>query len=169
MPSTKKLLLLLCLITTFACENRVKNSQTTRPIPQRKYDQAQEFSYTVWSIKNDSLRKKFKASYSTSALATIAALNRQDLQALRATDSLVVPNRIDSDFLAYSAFPFTLSSLFDVPKIAIFSYRIQAYGLYEYGELIKWGPASLGSKANQTPRGLFFLQLERERSGKHRR
>ena len=55
-----------------------------------------------------------------------------------------------------------LETLKDVKKMVFFSYPIQAYALYENGELIKWGPTSMGKKSAQTKRGLMFANWKKE-------
>ncbi len=163
MKTLKYSLLLFCsFLVLFSCQNFNNENSTEHPVPKRKYSKAQHFSYTKWSLKNDSVRKIFKSKFSGSELTTLVALNRIDKNTLHKADTLIVPDKFDDDFLAYSPYPYTIENLFDVPKIAIFSYPIQAYGLYEYGELVKWGPTSLGSKAHQTPTGLFFTNWKGE-------
>ncbi len=163
MKALKYSFLLFCsLLVWFSCQNANNESSTKHPIPKRKYSKAQHFSYTKWSLKNDSVRKVFKSKFSGSDLTTLVALNRIDKNTLHKADTLIVPDKFDDDFLAYSPFPYTIENLFDIPKTAVFSYPIQAYGLYEYGELVKWGPTSLGSKAHQTPTGLFFTNWKGE-------
>ncbi|MFN3756690.1 MAG: L,D-transpeptidase [Flavobacterium sp.] len=158
-----KLSLVVLLSTVaFSCQNTTKTDDTTHPVPTRKYDRPQDFTYSIWSLKNDSVRKSFKAKFSSSEITTIVSLNRIDKNTLQRADSLIIPTTFDDDFLAYSPFPYTLKNLFEVPKTVIFSYPIQAYGLYEYGELVKWGPTSLGSKAHKTPTGLFFTNWKGE-------
>lgn len=160
----KHTLLLLAFALLVSCQNSKENDkdEVERPKPTRKYDKPQDFTYTIWSLKNDSVRKVFKSKFSSSEITTIVSLNRIDKNTLQRADTLIIPNKFDDDFLAYSAFPYTIKKLNDVPKIAIFSYPIQAYGLYEYGELVKWGPSSLGSKAHKTPTGLFFTNWKGE-------
>lgn len=163
MKTLKYSLLLCCsFLVLFSCQNSNTENNTDHPVPKRKYSKAQHFSYTKWSLKNDSVRKVFKSKFSGNELTTLVALNRIDKNTLHKADTLIVPDKFDDDFLAYSPYPYTIENLFDVPKIAIFSYPIQAYGLYEYGELVKWGPTSLGSKAHQTPTGLFFTNWKGE-------
>ena len=41
----------------------------------------------------------------------------------------------------------------------MFSYAIHAYALYENGNLIKWGPTSMGKK-QRLPNGAHLYQLE---------
>jgi hypothetical protein len=46
---------------------------------------------------------------------------------------------MEKDFNAYSPFPRNISLAKDIHKLALFSYPIHAYALYENGNLIKWG------------------------------
>jgi hypothetical protein len=46
-------------------------------------------------------------------------------------------------------------------KFVFFSYPIQAFGVYEYGNLIKWGPTSMGKKITYK-KGINVRQLEKE-------
>ncbi|HRE78706.1 MAG TPA: L,D-transpeptidase [Flavobacterium sp.] len=162
MTHFKQLIFLFIFAVAISCQESKEKATTERPKPTRKYDKPQDFTYTIWSLKNDSVRKVFKSKFSSSEITTIVSLNRIDKNTLQKADTLIIPNKFDDDFLAYSAFPYTIKKLNDVPKIAIFSYPIQAYGLYEYGELVKWGPTSLGSKAHKTPTGLFFTNWKGE-------
>lgn len=113
--------------------------------------------YSAWPMKgNDSLRKVFLNTYKGEELHNILALNRLDRKNMGQADTLIVPNKLESNFLAYSPFPEYVEAMSSIPKIAFFSYPIQAYALYENGKLVKWGPTSMGSKAHQTTRGLHF-------------
>lgn len=113
--------------------------------------------YSAWPMKgNDSLRKVFLNTYKGEELHSILALNRLDRKNMGQADTLIVPNKLESNFLAYSPFPEYVEAMSSIPKIAFFSYPIQAYALYENGKLVKWGPTSMGSKAHQTTRGLHF-------------
>ncbi|RRJ89083.1 murein L,D-transpeptidase [Paenimyroides tangerinum] len=113
--------------------------------------------YDYWPLKkSDSLSKKFFKTYSKDEIYTIAALNRVDVANLKGRDTIIVPKVIKEDFLDYSPFPYQMEILTDVPKFIVFSYPIQAFAVYENGNLIKWGPTNMGKKATQTPRGLFF-------------
>jgi hypothetical protein len=92
----------------------------------------------------------------TSGLSIILALNRIDLSHLRRIDTLVVPDTLFSDARAYSPFPLTLPILKPVHKLIFYSYRIQAFAAYENGNLVRWGPVSMGKESTPTPTGLFF-------------
>lgn len=167
MKRLKKVLILSCGVLLFACKDGKatganQNVGENKKV-ERKYKKAQDFTYTKWSIKdNDSLRRLFKEKFSSQELDIIVALNRVDKSTFHTQDTLVVPDKFDDDFLAYAPFPYTLEEAKEIKKLAVFSYPIQAYGLYENGELIKWGPTSLGSKEHLTPEGLYFTNWKGE-------
>ena len=163
----KKILIssLLLAISFYSCKDTTEKRQETslEKKMERKYDKAQDYTYSNWVLKSsDSVRKIFKEKFTSKELTTIVALNRVDKNTFVNVDTLLIPDQFDDDFLAYSPFPYTLSSAKDVKKLAIFSYPIQAYGLYENGELVKWGPSSMGSKQHLTPEGLYFCNWKGE-------
>ncbi len=85
---------------------------------------------------------------------TVLKLNRIDDHHLRRRE-LVVPDSIGSE-LAYAPFPDSVAELRDVPKFVALSRRVQAFGAYEYGRLVKWGPTSTGKRETPTDSGLVF-------------
>jgi len=164
----KKMILfvgLISFLTIFSCKDMIEKRQETslEKKLERKYKKAQDYTYTNWVLKSsDSVRKVFKEKFTSAELTTIVALNRVDKSSFTSVDTLLIPDQFDDDFLAYSPFPYTLDHAKDIKKLAIFSYPIQAYGLYENGELIKWGPSSMGSKEHLTPTGLYFTNWKGE-------
>lgn len=110
----------------------------------------------------DSLYADFEKKYSAKDRYTILALNRLDSKFKRSADTLVIPAQIDSTLMAYSPFPIQLDVLSKVKKFVIFSYPIQAYGVYSNGNLVKWGPTSMGKKTAQTTRGLTFANWKKK-------
>ncbi len=168
----KKILLsipLMCLAGLVSCNDSNKKEDGNGTVvenhdkPKRKYDKAQDFTYTNWNLKdNDSVKKTFKQKFTAQELATIVALNRVDKNTFHTVDVLTIPDKFDDDFMAYSPFPFTVKSADKINKLVVFSYPIQAYGVYENGELVKWGPTSMGSKQHKTPEGLYFTNWKGE-------
>ena len=112
--------------------------------------------------KKDSAMAVFNEKYSKDEQFVILALNRLDQKNKWRADTLAIPEKIESDIMPYTPFPVRLDSLQDVKKIAFFSYDIHAYGLYENGNLVKWGPSSLGKKATPTKKGLMFTNWKKE-------
>jgi hypothetical protein len=86
----------------------------------------------------------------------VLALNRLDTKHIVIGDSICVPGTLPDDSFYFSPFPRQISILDSVPKILIFSYRVQAFAAYEYGKLVRWGPTSLGKRSTPTPLGLYF-------------
>lgn len=85
---------------------------------------------------------------------TVLKLNRVDARHLRRRD-LVVPDSIGSE-LDYAPFPDSVTALAEVPKFVAVSRRVQAFGSYEYGKLMRWGPTSTGKRDTPTDSGLVF-------------
>lgn len=112
--------------------------------------------------KKDSAMAVFNEKFSAEERYTILALNRLDSKNKWRADTLMIPDQIDSTLMSYSPFPANLEKLEKVNKIVFFSYPIQAYALYEKGNLVKWGPTSLGKKSAQTKRGLLFANWKKE-------
>jgi hypothetical protein len=81
-------------------------------------------------------------------------LNRRDLKHLKEGETIVIPNRGDSE-MTYSPFPLHIAKLDSVKKILFVSRKVQAFAAYDSGNLVRWGPTSTGKKATPTPAQLF--------------
>ncbi|WP_226064351.1 L,D-transpeptidase [Kaistella polysaccharea] len=124
-----------------------------------------KITYTTFLFpqkKKDSAMNVFTEKFSKDEQYIILALNRLDTKNKWRADTLSIPDKFDKSLMIYSPFPGTLDILKKVDKIVLFSYPIQAYALYEYGKLLKWGPTSLGKKTAQTKRGLMFANWKKE-------
>ncbi|WP_419868411.1 L,D-transpeptidase [Chryseobacterium sp. CT-SW4] len=110
----------------------------------------------------DSVYADFSKKYTEKERYTILALNRLDSKSKWNADTLVVPTKIDTTLMAYSPFPMQLDILSNVKKLVVFSYPIQAYGVYSNGSLVKWGPTSMGSKSAKTKTGLMFANWKKK-------
>jgi len=87
-------------------------------------------------------------------MAALLKLNRLDTQHLRAGVTLVIPEQVD-DLTNFSPFPHRVETVSEIPKLILVSLRVQAFGAYEFGNLVRWGPTSSGKKASPTPAGLY--------------
>jgi lipoprotein-anchoring transpeptidase ErfK/SrfK len=87
-------------------------------------------------------------------MAALLRLNRLDAQHLRAGVTLVIPEQVD-ELTAFSPFPHQVETVREIPKLVLVSLRVQAFGAYEFGRLVRWGPTSSGKKATPTPAGLY--------------
>jgi len=88
-------------------------------------------------------------------------LNRRDREHLLRVDppvpGLVVPDTWIDDPLAYSPFPSTWAAAEPHAKAIVVHQALQAFGAYEHGALVRWGPVSTGRKETPTPEGSFNL------------
>ena len=123
----------------------VKDSIVETPVLKVNYHLAGKDVGVEWNF--DSLTAE--------QLNTILIINRIDLADVWKADSLVVPDTLSQDIMDYSPFPKSILSIQGIRKILLVSYKIQAFGAYENGTLVRWGPASLGKKSTPTPTGLF--------------
>jgi hypothetical protein len=84
-------------------------------------------------------------------------INRRDLQHLKRSKSLIVPDGWPADDRAYSQLPVFYQWAEPHPKAIVVYKPGQMFAAYEHGELVRWGPVSTGKKATPTPSGLFHL------------
>jgi lipoprotein-anchoring transpeptidase ErfK/SrfK len=94
-------------------------------------------------------------------LDIIEMLNRRDREHLIRTEppvpGLVVPVSWPEDPLALSPFPASWPAADAYPKAIAVHQPAQAFGAYEQGRLVRWGPVSTGRKETPTPAGEFNL------------
>jgi L,D-transpeptidase-like protein len=82
--------------------------------------------------------------------AAVLRLNRLDAGHVRTGTSLVVP---EGDVVP--PLPAEVEALAPVAKLVVIALRVQAFGAYEAGRLVRWGPVSTGKRATPTPVGLL--------------
>lgn len=92
----------------------------------------------------------------------VLAANRTDGKHIASLDSIIVPTDFSGDIAYYLSFPLEVPSLREIDKIIFFSYPSQTFATYENGALIHTGPTNMGSKAHQTPTGLYFSNWKAE-------
>src|SRR5262249_11692379 len=126
---------------------------TVRPEPTKPVPVA----YRSVVIKGEEGRKflsQLKSEIGEEKMAALLKLNRLDAQHLRAGVTLVIPEQVD-ELSAFSPFPNRVETVRDIPKLILVSLRVQAFGAYEFGNLVRWGPTSSGKKASPTPAGVY--------------
>jgi len=103
------------------------------------------------------LRKQFTVSQ----LALLEKLNRRDVDHMLrpepAIPGLVVPSAWDADEITYSPMPSTCEWAAPYAKAIAVHQGAQAFGAYERGVLVRWGPVSTGRKDTPTPAGEYNL------------
>jgi lipoprotein-anchoring transpeptidase ErfK/SrfK len=156
----------LCAFLEMSCGGNQQTSEKEKNVEEKanipKIDPYKgKFRSTV--IKgNDSALRVFKKRYTAQQQHIILALNRIDFDNFNKADSLVVPDSVWSDINSYTPFPLKIKQLAPVNKMVFFSYPIQAFAAYENGNLVRWGPSSMGSKVHPTPTGLSFTNWKAE-------
>ena len=103
------------------------------------------------------LSKRFTATQ----IEILEMLNRRDrVHLLRPdppTPGIVVPLTWSDDPLTYSPFPQTWPAAESYATAIVVHQAMQAFGAYEKGRLVRWGPVSTGRKDTPTPEGAFNL------------
>ena len=139
-----------------------KSSDSLKIFEEKKKEEI-SISYHPEIINHqDSALAEFQNKYSEEEIHAILAINRLDFKNRWRADTLVVPDKIVKDFNVYSPFPKYVSEAKNINKLALFSYPIHAYALYENGNLIKWGPTSMGKKSSPTKTGLGFTNWKKK-------
>jgi len=133
-----------------------KKSDNLSSVPVKKEEPPLVINYRIDSLNTKVELDSFKSKYSEAHQKVILAINRIESRKLRVGKNLVIPDTLFSDILKYSPFPEKLAILSDIPKTVIISQRVQGFGLYENGKLLKWGPISSGKKSTPTPNGLHY-------------
>ena len=99
--------------------------------------------------------EQLKAQLGPEGTTLMLKINRVDLKHIRTNETLLIPDAAKG-LLSCSPFPLTAQSATGMSKLIIVSRAIQAFGAYESGKLVMWGPTSTGKKATPTPERLFF-------------
>lgn len=92
----------------------------------------------------------------------VELLNRTLLTSAQIGDTLVVPEKFDADFRAYSPFPRYYPGARDFEKLFIIHKSIQAWAAYEYGQLARWGIVNTGAEESPTPTGRYNFNWKEE-------
>ncbi|WBL26817.1 L,D-transpeptidase [Zunongwangia sp. HGR-M22] len=156
-----------CLI---ACNKEEKSTKIVE-VPEKVLDTLKiepplerlDVVYTIDSLKSKTALDSFNTRYTEEQRKTIYAINRIDKRKLWTGKEIVIPDSVSNDIMDYSPFPKKLGMVDTIPKLVLISQRIQAFGLYESGNLIKWGPVSSGKKSTPTPNGLHYGNYKAKR------
>ncbi len=89
-------------------------------------------------------------------LALLETLNRADVGHLKQLLELVVPESWSAES-SYSVLPTRYPSSQAWPTFLVVYLPGQLFGAYEFGNLVRWGPVSSGSRNSPTSAGRFAL------------
>lgn len=98
--------------------------------------------------------KELEARLGPDVFTLVLKINRLDRKHLRSGASLVIPDT-PADLASVSPLPLKLEAARSIPKLILVSRQAQAFGAYEFGGLVRWGPTSTGKKSTPTPLGLY--------------
>jgi hypothetical protein len=122
------------------------NSPSTRP---------KTASFEAFKVQNRKSIAELESRLGSAGFIAMLKINRTDRKHLRIGDSLMIPAP-NSDAMSVAPFPVNLEVARTIPKLVLVSRRVQAFGAYESGKLVHWGPTSTGKKTTPTPAGLFY-------------
>ena len=175
-PTSEHILILafsasLCLMFLVSCDqpkSLASNVASEEPVLQEEPPVEPEslpviITYHLDSISTSEAVDSFQQKFSEDAKKIIFALNRIDPERLKPGMNLVIPDTITANFLDYAPFPETFEMLEKMPKSVLISRRVQAFGLYEEGRLVRWGPVSSGKRSTPTPAGLNYGNYKAKR------
>ena len=109
--------------------------------------------------------EQLSCRFTAQRLALLEKLNRADVDHLARLKGIVVPDRWDLRELDYSPLPQRAAWAARLPKALVVHQPVQAFGAYEDGTLVRWGPLSSGAARRPTPAGLFHLNWKSK--GRH--
>lgn len=110
--------------------------------------------FDVFKVQNRKSINELESRLGADAFAAMLKINRTDKKHIRAGDSLIIPGA-STDLKSIAPFPLQLEVARTIPKLLLVSRRVQAFGAYESGRLVRWGPTSTGKKSTPTPAGLY--------------
>ncbi|MGR8998929.1 MAG: L,D-transpeptidase [Gammaproteobacteria bacterium] len=144
------LLLLSCLVTVKAEINALTPRIDRTDVP------APEFMVYRVEPTNTATRNVLR-KLEPYQLRILEKINRADRQHLPKLPEIVVPGQWVHNELIYSPLPRNDLWAVKYAKALVVDQRIQAFGAYEYGRLVRWGPVSTGRRSRPTPPGFYHL------------
>jgi hypothetical protein len=111
---------------------------------------------------SDPAWQQIKQKMGSTAELLLQKINRMDGRHLRRHSFVIAPGQL-VDPLDCSPFPSWLGGAANWPKMVLVSQRVQAFGAYEKGRLVRWGPVSTGVPKNPTPANLYYTSWKSRR------
>ena len=155
--------ILLIALSTTACSlvaidtlqqpaQEIKTEPTAVQEPQPQ--EAKPPRFEAYPVQGAKSLAELKAKFGDEGFSLILKINRTDADHVRRGGVLFVPEAID-DPASVAPFPVELKQAASIDKLILVSRRVQAFGAYEDGKLVFWGPTSTGKRATPTPAGLY--------------
>jgi hypothetical protein len=95
--------------------------------------------------------------FTSNQLVLLMKLNHVDSTHLAQLSRILAPDRWDLDELLYGPLPQVVPQFSQEGKAIIVDLAGQAFGAYESGKLVRWGPVSSGDRRHRTPPGIYHL------------
>lgn len=149
-------------------EEKINPEPTPKPAPRPKFEKPHSGYYFISQRnKDEAIRAEATAilkGLSKAELQIVLKLNRVDAASYHRLDTLIIPAHIDTNWMQQSIFPMQLPILSEVPKMVLLAYYPEAFAAYENGQLVRWGPTSMGKRSTPTPEGLFSCNWKAKES-----
>lgn len=161
--------IILIGINLSSCNNADTNKQRAEKKAEKQESKTEKeevvvpISYHAVTVSKETI-PGIKKDYDSSQMKIILAVNRVDANRWTRLDTLIVPDTFLKDFMAYSPFPKNVNTIKDVRNVILYSQSIQAFGAYENGELVRWGPISTGKKSTPTPSKLYHTNWKSKKT-----
>lgn len=132
-----------------------------------KYDRFPKVKYHRVRIENNKQRNELLYEYREDKKNPIknqifCTLNRKARHYMRVGDTVIVPDTILKEKIAYSIFPQYYHAAKDIPKIIIMSNKYQAYAAYEHGVQVHFAAVNSGKEKTPTYPGRYYLNWKSE-------
>jgi lipoprotein-anchoring transpeptidase ErfK/SrfK len=131
-----------------------ENSNKDDSLPAANKPAEGSIRYSALKVESAKTLAELKAKLGEDGFNTVLKINRLDRKHTGKGTTLFVPET-KIEFLEASSFPKELKIAESIDKLVLVSRRVQAFGAYEQGRLIYWGPTSTGKKATPTPAKLY--------------
>jgi lipoprotein-anchoring transpeptidase ErfK/SrfK len=129
--------------------------------PEKVEIAAGPLTFHTVKITNNQTLSSLKTTLGEQGIELVLKLNRLDPKHVQKGTTLVVPDA-PAALITLSPFPQELEMGLSLPKLILVSREAQAFGAYESGKLVYWGPTSTGKKATQTPAGLYYTNWKKK-------
>ena len=130
-------------------------SAIARPALAFRIDAQDKLRYRV--DKPPASSRELTSRFSPDQVELLEKLNRCDRDHLIHIPALVTPAEWDLGEVAYSPLPAEYEWVTDRPKAFLVYLPGQAFGAYESGRLVRWGPVNSGRLELPTPPGEYHL------------
>jgi lipoprotein-anchoring transpeptidase ErfK/SrfK len=124
---------------------------------------AKQLHVQLMKVQGQEAIKELEARLGPDAFKLVLKINRLDRKHLRSGTTLIIPDA-SADLSSVSPLPLKLESARSISKMLLVSRQAQAFGAYEFGKLVRWGPTSTGKKSTPTPSGLYHTNWKARES-----